>query len=50
MNNGPEEMTMDQIEKLVRRPALYNNVDGVGELGLGFLLLGCGLPASLPIQ
>ena len=34
---------MDQIESLLQRPKLYNNIDGVGELGIGFMLLGFGL-------
>ena len=41
---------MDQIESLLQRPKLYNNIDGVGELGMGFLLLGYALPASLRIH
>jgi hypothetical protein len=50
MKNDPEEMKVDQIEKLVRRPVLYNNVDGVGELGLGLFGLGCGLLDWLQIR
>jgi hypothetical protein len=38
-----EEMKMDQIEKLVQRPKFYGNVDGVGELGVGFAFLGLAL-------
>jgi hypothetical protein len=34
---------MDQIEKLMQRPKFYGNVDGVGELGVGFTFLGLGL-------
>jgi hypothetical protein len=34
---------MDQIESILQRPKLYNNVDGVGELGMAFMLLGFGL-------
>ena len=34
---------MDQIEKLKRRPKFYNNIDGVGELGIGFVLLSFAL-------
>jgi hypothetical protein len=41
---------MDQIEKLVQRPLLYNNIDGVGELGLGFLFLGYALLQWLSIH
>jgi hypothetical protein len=43
-------MKMDQIEKLVQRPLLYNNVDGVVELGLGLMFLGTALFQWLPIQ
>jgi hypothetical protein len=31
------------IAELRRRPKLYFNIDGVGELGAGFFFLGCGL-------
>ena len=41
---------MDQIEMLVQRPLLYNNIDGVGELGLGFMFLGSALLQWLPID
>lgn len=35
-----EEVTkMDQVERLMQRPKLYYNIDGVGELGMGFMLL-----------
>ena len=34
---------MDKIESLLQRPKLYNNIDGVGELGMGFMLLGFAL-------
>jgi hypothetical protein len=34
---------MDQIEKLMQRPKFYGNVDGVGELGVGFTFLGLAL-------
>jgi hypothetical protein len=34
---------MDQIDSILQRPKLYNNIDGVGELGLGFMLLGFAL-------
>jgi len=34
---------MDQIESLLQRPKLYNNIEGVGELSTGFMLLGFGL-------
>lgn len=34
---------MGQIESLLDRPKLYNNIDGVGELGMGAMLLWFGL-------
>jgi hypothetical protein len=34
---------MDQIESILQRPKLYNNIDGVGELSCGFMMLGFGL-------
>ena len=34
---------MDQIESLLQRPKFYNNIDGVGELGIGFMFLGFAL-------
>jgi hypothetical protein len=30
---------MDQIGRMLDRPKLYNNIDGVGELGIGFMCL-----------
>jgi hypothetical protein len=41
--NSPKEAKMDQIEKIVQRPLLYNNIDGTGEIGTGFLFLGYAL-------
>lgn len=34
---------MDQVANLVHRPRLYYNVDGLGELGIGVMCLGCAL-------
>ena len=34
---------MDQVRDLLNRPRLYYNIDGVGELGCGFLCLGVAL-------
>lgn len=34
---------MEQIESLLKRPFAYNNIDGVGELSTGFMILGFGL-------
>jgi hypothetical protein len=34
---------MDEIKSLLNRPKYYNNIDGVGELGMGFMMLGFGL-------
>jgi hypothetical protein len=41
---------MDQVERLMERPLLYNNIDGMGELGLGVFGLGCGLLDWLQIR
>jgi lysylphosphatidylglycerol synthetase-like protein (DUF2156 family) len=46
-----EEVTkMDQVERLMQRPLLYNNIDGVGELALGFFFLGYVLIQRLPFH
>jgi hypothetical protein len=37
------ETNIDQVESFVRRPRLYNNIDGVVELGGGVMLLGYAL-------
>ena len=34
---------MDQVGDLLERPKLYYNIDGVGELGMGFMCLGWAL-------
>ena len=34
---------MDQLESLLNRPKAYYNIDGVGELGTGFMCLGYAL-------
>ncbi len=34
---------MDQLESLRNRPIAYYNIDGVGELGIGFMCLGYAL-------
>jgi len=34
---------MVQVESLLKRPTAYNNIDGTGELGMGFLCLGYAL-------
>jgi hypothetical protein len=41
---------MDQVERLMERPKLYNNIDGVGELGMGFMCLGFALLTWLQAQ
>ncbi|HEV3201322.1 MAG TPA: hypothetical protein VGZ73_25660 [Bryobacteraceae bacterium] len=38
---------MDQIGSLLDRPKQYYNIDGVGELGIGFMLLSFALLGSL---
>lgn len=34
---------MDQVASILKRPKLYYNIDGVGELGMGFMTLSFGL-------
>jgi hypothetical protein len=34
---------MDQVESLLKRPTSYSNIDGTGELGVGFMSLGYAL-------
>ncbi|MBS1856072.1 MAG: hypothetical protein JST11_11950 [Acidobacteria bacterium] len=34
---------MDRVASLLNRPRVYYNIDGVGELGMGFMLLGYAL-------
>ena len=34
---------MDQVNRMLNRPKQYYNIDGVGELGIGFMLLAFGL-------
>ena len=41
---------MNQIQSLLERPKLYYNVDGVGELGMGFMCLGYALLAWLQLH
>src|ERR1039458_5947774 len=41
---------MDQVERVMERPKLYNNIDGVGELGMGFMCLGFALLTWLQAQ
>ncbi len=41
---------MDQIGNLLDRPKAYYNIDGVGELGIGFLCLGYALLQWLQIH
>jgi hypothetical protein len=36
-------MTMNQAESYLERPNLYNNIDGMGELVMGFYVLGSAL-------
>jgi len=38
---------MDSVGSLLNRPRLYYNIDGVGELGMGFMGLAVGLFLSL---
>jgi hypothetical protein len=41
---------MHQIPSLLERPKLYYNVDGVGELGIGFMCLGWSLLGWLQLH
>jgi len=50
MQGRTEVTKMDQVERLMKRPILYNNIDGVGEFGLGFMFLGSALLQWLPIH
>jgi hypothetical protein len=34
---------MNQVDSYLKRPMLYNNIDGVGELSMGFMFLGWAL-------
>jgi hypothetical protein len=41
---------MNQAESLLSRPKLYYNIDGVGELGMGFMCLGFALLQWLQVH
>src|SRR5579872_6094058 len=41
---------MDQVQNFLQRPKSYYNVDGVGELGIGFMCLGYALLAWLQLH
>jgi len=41
---------MERIESLLQRPKFYNNIDGVGELGVGVMMLGYGLLVWLQVH
>jgi hypothetical protein len=41
---------MDQIQGFLERPRLYKNIDGVGELGMGFMLVSYALIAWLQLH
>jgi hypothetical protein len=41
---------MNQIQSLLDRPKLYYNIDGVGELGIGFMCLGYALLGFLQLH
>jgi hypothetical protein len=41
---------MDQVRSLLARPKLYYNIDGVGELGSGFMFLGWALLMWLQVH
>jgi len=41
---------MDQVDKMLDRPKIYYNIDGVGELGLGFMFLAFSLLGSMQLH
>jgi len=41
---------MDQVDRMLDRPKQYYNIDGVGELGVGFALLVFGLLLSMQLN
>lgn len=41
---------MDQVGSILERPKRYYNIDGVGELGGGFMMLGLGLLLWLQVH
>jgi hypothetical protein len=41
---------MDPIESALQRPKSYNNIDGMGELGTGFMMLGFALLTWLQVH
>lgn len=41
---------MDQVEGLLKRPTAYGNIDGTGELGMGFMCLGYALLVWLQLH
>jgi hypothetical protein len=40
MQSDAGATNMSQVQSLLKRPALYDNIDGVGELAIGFMCLG----------
>jgi hypothetical protein len=44
------ETNMDQVDRMLDRPKLYYNIDGVGELGLGFGFLAFSLLGSMQVH
>jgi hypothetical protein len=44
------ETNMDQVEKMLDRPKTYYNIDGVGELGIGFMLLAFSLLGTMQLH
>jgi len=41
---------MDQVESLLKRPMAYDNIDGVGELSIGFMFLSFALLGWLQVH
>jgi hypothetical protein len=44
------EDNVDQIDSLLRKPKAYYNIDGVGELGIGFMCLGYALLGWMQVR
>ena len=41
---------MDQVDRMLARPKIYYNVDGVGELGMGFTCLAFSLLGTMQLH
>lgn len=41
---------MDQVDRMLAQPKIYYNIDGVGELGMGFMCLAFSLLGSMQLN